>query len=478
MSLVVVTGAAAVDVPGTDGRVRVRGTADVLGVVGTSTGPRQRPEGRLTVEAEGRITRRLRLLTEVRGRIGGPFEGGPGAGVFDLRRAYQNRSPSLEVRQALLEQRWRRADAAVGIQTFAWGKLDGLPPTDVLNPRDYHDPIVRDVEDRKIGVPAAAMTYYPTAPRSWGMRGLRATLIWIPWAVPSRLAEIEERWFPTSTAVPTRITLTRPGLGTLAIPISLRTESEPPPRTLSAGALALRLGGTLRGVDWDIYHYSGPETGPNVNLLADATLRTRLRGDARLSQAHDVMHMTGADAAFVLGPVAIRAEAAHFLDRPMLRPAGDLISSTALTSAELQRVLQQLARRGRARVPLEPLFPDQDAIEWGVGADGIWNGWQPLVQLSQLVVLDSAPRLLVADPETRILVRLAKPWLDDRLRTEVRFMWAIERESWFAQPKVSYLIRDDLRVGVEYLAIDGPPISMIGQFRNNDGVIFTGQWSF
>jgi len=476
VALLFAAGAAlAVDVPGTDGRVRVDGTVDGLAVVGTATGPRQRPEGRVSLDTEARITRRLRLVTEVRGRIGGPFEGGPGAGVYDFRRAYQNRSPALELRQAAIEHRGRHFDAAVGVQTFAWGKLDGLPPTDVLNPRDYHYPIVRDVEDRKIGVPAVALTYYPTAPRSWRMRGLRATVVWIPWAVPSRMAEIRERWFPASTAVPSRISVRGTG-GSLAVPARLRTQSEPPPRSLRAGGLGLRLGGTLRGVDWDVYHYSGPETGPNVDLLADAVLRPRLRAEARLSQAHDVIYMTGADVAFVLGPVALRGEAAHFVDRPMLRSASDLLDE--LSEAQIDRVVARVVRRGRARVPVGELFPDQDVLEWGIGADGVWRGWNPLVQLSQVIVLDSAPPLLVANPETRGLVRLSRRWFADRLTTELRFLWAIERGSWFAQPGVSYLVRDDLRLGVQYLAIGGKRRSLIGQFRGNDGVIFESRWSF
>jgi hypothetical protein len=292
------------------------------------------------------------------------------------------------------------------------------------------------------------------------------------------MAEIEERWFPTSTAVPDRLTIPDSAVGPLDVRVHLRTESEPPPRTLAAGGIGLRLGGTLRGVDWDLYHYSGPETGPNVNLEADAFLRPRLGADARLSQAHDVMHMTGADAAFVLGPVALRAEAAHFVDRPMLRVASDVIAPDELTRRKVDRILARLAQRGRARVPLAALFPDQDVLEWGVGADGVWNGWRPLLQVSQVVVLDPAPRLLVADPETRALVRVSKPWLDERLTGEVRFMWAIERGSWFAQPGVSWLARDDLRVGVAYLAVGGSPRSLVGQFKDNDGVLFEGRWSF
>jgi hypothetical protein len=483
--LLVAAGAGAADVPRTDGRIRVGGVVDGLAVVDTGSGARQRPEGRLTVEAEARLQRRLRLVTEARGRIGGPFEGGPGAGAYDFRRAYQNRSPALELRQAFLEHRGRRVDTVVGIQTFAWGKLDGVPPTDVLNPRDFHDPIIRDVEDRKIGVPAASLTYYPSLPRGWGVRDPRLTVVWIPFAVPSRLAEVEERWFPTSTAIPDRIPVRSAVLDTSVHIDEFRTESDPPPRTIGAGGLALRVGATSRAVDWALYHYSGPETGPNLDLEGDLRLRRPASGlagglaaDARLVQAHDVFHMTGADAAFVVGPVAFRAEVAHFLDRPMLRVAADLVGPGALADAQLVRLVQRVLDDGSARVPLGDLFPDQDVLEWGVGADGLWRGWHPLVQVSQVIILDGAPRLLVADPETRALARLSRRWIDDRLTTEMRFLWAIERGSWFAQPAIFYEPRDDVRVGVGYLAIGGTPKSLIGQFQGNDQVYLEARWSF
>ena len=59
-----------------------------------------------------------------------------------------------------------------GIQKFAWGKLDGPPPTDVLTPRDLHDPLVRDYEESKIGIPAVQLTYYLPPVPSLDLRNL------------------------------------------------------------------------------------------------------------------------------------------------------------------------------------------------------------------------------------------------------------------------------------------------------------------
>jgi hypothetical protein len=129
-------------------------------------------------------------------------------------------------------------------------------------------------------------------------------------------------------------------------------------------------------------------------------------------------------------------------------------------------------------VPLGDLFSQQNAVEWGIGADTVWRGFRPLVQVSQVIITDSAPRLMISNPETRLVGRLEKQWLADRLTTEVQAFWAMERDSWFVRPEVSYLVLDDLRVGVGYLAIGGPADSLIGQFAHNDEVLFLTRWSF
>jgi hypothetical protein len=179
----------------------------------------------------------------------------------------------------------------------------------------------------------------------------------------------------------------------------------------------------------------------------------------------------------VLGGLTVRAEAAHFIDRPYLRRAGDLVEQA--TELPIRPLLRQLNMPGRrVRVPLGDLFPSLDSVEWGVGADYLVNGWQPLLQLNQIVILDPAPDLLIADPETRVAATLRKRYLADRLELETRATYAIERGAWFLFPRVSYAVRDDLRVRVGYLAIGGPRASLLGQFGENDEVVFQARYSF
>jgi hypothetical protein len=478
-----------IEVPGSGGRVAVGGYLDGLAVAETEGGPRQRPGALLDLHLEGEATRWLRGHLDLRTRAGGPFEGGH-PGVYNLNHEYQNRSPSLEVSEVHADVHLRRADLRLGIQKVAWGKLDGIPPTDVVNPRDFHDPLVEDFEERKIGIPALLGTYYLPDVSRLELSGLRATLIYVPIAVPARLALAEERWFPSSTVPPSQVTVPRRKLGQfgqlfphgLTIPVKFGTLNDRPPRHFDDGGIAFRLGGAWRESDWDVYHYTGPETGPNADLRVELRhprgMLLPLTAVSRLRQAHDVIHMTGADWAMPIGGLTVRAEVAHFINKPYLRRSRDLISPRALSALPLTDIVRQVARRGRAPVPLGDLFLDLDTVEWGIGADTVWHGFIPLLQVSQIVLLEPAPRLLITDPETRFTALLRRRFLAERLELELRAVYTLDLGGWFAFPRVSYLLRDDLRLRLGYLAVGGPRSSLIGQFHDNDEVVFQARWSF
>lgn len=485
-ALLLAGAAGAVELPGTGGRVTAGGYVDGLAVAETEGGPSQQPQALVALRLDAMGTRALSGHLELRGRAGGPFVGGH-PGFYNLVHEFQNYSPALELNEAYVDLRFERADVRAGVQKVVWGKLDGVPPTDVVNPRDFHDPLVDDAEERKIGIPGVLATYYlPDLPR-FSLTGMRASALYVPFAVPPRLALAEERWFPSSTVPQTRFVLRTAGLGLplpprLVIPVAFGTRSRRPPHDLEDGGIALRLGGTWGDQDWALYHYTGPETVPDAKLrptlyLVDAN-PFRLRIQSELLQKHDVIHMTGGDWAGSFGGATVRAEAAWFVGRPYLRPASDLVTPEAIARLPLDRLFRRLSRRGQTVVPLADLFPTRDSVEWGVGADYLVRGFLPLVQVNQIVLLEPAPPLLIADPETRLSGSLRKRLLGERLELEVRGTYAIEREAWWIFPRASYHVRDDLRVRLGYLAVGGPRRSIFGQFADNDEVVLQARYSF
>jgi hypothetical protein len=467
-------------VPGTDGNVTLNGWFDGLAVAATEDSPMQRPQLVTTLQLDGRYQRWLRGYLELKGRAGGPFIGGQGAGVYEWTQAFQNRSPALEFAEAWLEARRRRFDVRAGLVRVAWGKLDGIPPSDIVNPRDFHDPLVTEAEERKIGIPMLAGTYHLPL-EGWGFRGLRLGLLYVPIAVPSRLPLAEERWFPSSTEPKGRFNLRPLMIGTLqTADVVFGTNNVPPPRGIEDGGIGARLGGSWRSADWDLYHYTGPWTGADaalVPVLVPKSL-TALTAYTSLAQHHDSLNMTAGAVAFPVGSVTVRAELAHFNEKPYLRPAGDLVSPAALRRLPLDSIENQLGRRRRAYVPLGPLFPTLDSLEWGVGVDTVWRGFQPILQVNQVAFLENAPRLLIGDPDTRFTATVRKNVLDERFELEVRGQYAVERGDWFLFPRVSYLLRDDLRVRVGYLALGGPRQSLFGQYGQNDEVVLQARYTF
>lgn len=516
VSLIVGTGTpsrgASVPVPGTSATVDASGYIDGLAVVDVH-GPRQRPQAIGELSLASRITRALRTQLTLRGRIGGPFEGGH-PGVMNFVHEFQNRTPSLEFNEAYAELRLGDAQVRAGIQKFAWGKLDGQPPTDVLTPRDLHDPIVRDYEESKIGIPAVQLAYYLPPVPSIDLHDLKVNLVYVPIAVPSRVALADERWFPPSirtgdvdvresTAqglIDAQCPPSKPECRVLTVkgdqhfPVSFNTLDSRPPLELDAGGIALRIGGTIHEMDWSISHYTGPETGPDAELLASANCvnclgtvvnehKLPIRAHAILRQDHDIIHMTGADWSTALGGATVRAEVAVFQNRPYLRISNDVVQEllrqlTDSRNPDSKRRVRRVFDGKGARLPLNELFPDRDSVEWGVGADYMIAGFLPLLQLNQVIFTDDGPEELLSNPETRFVASVRKRFLQDTLEVEARGVYAIERGSWFVHPRVTYRAGDHWRLRLGYLAIGGPAESVIGQFRDNDELTLEARYGF
>jgi hypothetical protein len=480
--------AGAIDVDTPAGRWQAGGYAEGLGVVKTDAdSPGQRPEGVLDLTVTGDPHRRVRTHLETQMLFGGPPKNTDGFGAFNFRDVFQNRSPSLEFEEGYVEVSLPRADVRAGLQKFAWGRLDTFHPTDVLNPREYHDPFLTNETESKIGLPSLSASLYPPEP-SWADIATPAfAIIWVPVPVPFRFPLQDERWFPPAASVPPVLDIPagtlRPGLPGAVIHTDFSTANAGAGQRLENGAVGARLSGLSHGVDWSLSFYDGRETAPAFALQTAVRLATPSAGTGALPlDATAVLQprfgriwMTGADAAFQLAGVTARAEAVYGSGRLVPRSTAELLgldNIVRVVGPSADTILAQLLAGQTVPIDLGNLFERRDVIEWGLGADYPYQGWTPVLQVNQSVVLNNDVTLLVPNVDTRLFGALRKAFLSDRLATEIIAVQGLERSYTLAIARATYALTDWLRVRLGYLAIGGSRNTVLGEYKRNDEVFF------
>jgi Protein of unknown function (DUF1302) len=454
------------------GRVRLTGRIEGYGIVRfDQSSPRQLPLARLDLAAEQRVVPRWRWRLSVIGLAGGPPED-PSAGVFDLGHTFQNLSPSLEFDDAYVDYAGDEIGLRAGKQKFFWGRLDGIQPNDLLNPSQYEDPFLTDERDAKIAVPAISATWL--FPRAWRERlpdESRFTLAWVPFAVPWRYPLDDERWFAPSARA--RDQLSVAALPNTPCPCDVTVEqqlanSPAPARQLDNGNLGVRFSGRFGSTDFALVYFDGYDPAPNfsvpIRLVGDpvpppgepftTTAQTQLR------PAYRRFRSIGADAATPLGPFTIRAEAAWRFRRPYPFAVEELTRQILDNPVLLGKLLSG------ETIDLAS-FAERDAVEWGIGADTVVDGFTPLLEIYQIILLHNDQNLLVRNVDTRVTARLSRRWMADRLEGELIGLWGIEAGYELLRAEASYDVADGLQVVAGVLGVWGDRNSIVGQYKRN-----------
>ncbi len=463
--------------------------------------PRQRPAATLDLNLRAEIAPQLRFFLDTRTMAGGTLEHADGFGVFNLSDAFQNISPSLEIEEGYFDILMADFDVRIGKQRFAWGRLDLFRPTDVLNPRRFNDPFVSEDEDAKIGIPAVKLAYYVPASL---LADTSVTLAWVPVPIPFRFPLQEERWFPAFASVPDAVVIPKDffGLdsGSTIVP-RLHTENAPPPQQLDEGALALRVAGAVRGAEWSLSYYDGPETAPAFGFStsvyspsAQEKIRNgqrptipggdlkELLADATLRPLANRMRLVGGDLALPWGGFTTRFEAAFGFGRMLPRSTESLLSLDNIhdkVAPVIFDVVDTILAGDSATLDLGDLFVERDRFEWGAGVDYVIDGWVPLLQVNQAIVTNNdGTELLVSDTDTRILLALRKLLMGDRFKIDLVAFQGIERSYSTALARFSFAITDRLRARFGYVLIAGTRQSVVGQYQDLDEAFFQVRYSF
>jgi len=210
----------------------------------------------------------------------------------DLGDVYQNSTPYLEVKELYAERTMAGVDAKIGIQRFAWGRLDEYPVNDLFNPWDYRQFLMKPLEERKIGVTAVSAAMNRS---DWA-----AQLVWVPWLVPYRLPEADERWSLTSSAT------IFPGAQNLEV---TPHEAELPARRLTNGTVGLRWQ-RLGEVEWalNLFHGFDPRPVFRTTALGVSESDQGYAIDPGFVPSFQKITSLGLDAAMVVGDWSLRSE--------------------------------------------------------------------------------------------------------------------------------------------------------------------------
>jgi hypothetical protein len=212
----------------------------------------------------------------------------------------------VRVQDANLELRGARADLLAGYARVAWGKLDEIQPTDVINPLDVSRFFFEGRSEARLPVLLVRGRVHPS--ENVSIEG-----VYVPAFRRGRFDRLDEATSPFNIAGDVGRDLgTCLAIGCPTLPPSI--DDREPPVTWRNGQVGARLSATTARVDWSVSAFRGIEpfglyrVGPvtPIDIAAGAPLPLVIE--------YPRFTMLGADFEAVRGQWGIRGEIAAFVD--------------------------------------------------------------------------------------------------------------------------------------------------------------------
>ncbi|HKS07658.1 MAG TPA: DUF1302 family protein [Gemmatimonadaceae bacterium] len=319
------------------------------------------------------------------------------------------RYDDAELREAYVGLRAGNLDARIGRQIFAWGRADGINPTDRLSSNDYRFLAPED-DERRLGAGAARATYYANsfAVTALWLPEFRANRVSLPPSV-SGAVEDRDRWNEQAWAV----------------------------RVVQTGSVA----------DWSLSYGSTLDATPDLVMRA-------MPGGPTLELAHHPIRFVGADAAMNVGRFGLRTEAAylHTADRNGDDPSIKNREVFAVAGADRTYA-------GTVNVNVQYLF--RYVLDFDESDEGAPQQVNPLAW--QQNVLSNQTERVQHGASARVGWKL----LHETLETELAGVAYFGPRGGVIRPKVSYAITDHIKVVAGSEHYGGADASVFGLLRAN-----------
>jgi hypothetical protein len=311
-----------------------------------------------------------------------------------------------------------KADLHVGDQIVAWGRADGINPTDNLTPHDYVVPLPLE-EDQRFGTTAVRLDAYLS-------QELTFTVFATPLFEPSR--------FP--------------------LPPGLDFIETRPARTASDSELALKLNRTGGALDWSISYFHGYSLLPSVAAIESAYVLDYNRID-----------VIGADVAHNFGRFGFRSEVAytHPSDTDGIDP--NVRNPRLFWVAGIDRTfLENLNIDGQFFVRWMPHY---QAPEYLCDATA-----------QNLATLNSIIDGQEARTGTGLTFRVSNKWFNDTLQAEVLTLINLTRSDYFLRPLLTYTFSDHIKGMLGGELYRGPKDTPYGIFESASGAFVELRYGF
>jgi hypothetical protein len=305
----------------------------------------------------------------------------------------------------------KRVDLRLGKQIVAWGRADGINPTDNLTPRNYRVMLPLE-EDQRFG--------------TWGAR-LDAYL--------SQALTLEI--FASTFFEPAQFPLP---------PVGAAVSTQRPGHSAHNGELGIKLNKTSGGFDWSLSYYSGYSLLPVIGFATSA-----------LQLHYDRVQVVGADCARNYGRFGFRSEVAYTLpqDHPSadpnaVRPRLFWVNGVDRTFFENLNVNAQVFVRWMPRYQNPADQPDLMARVAGE-LNAIIGGQE-------------------AGASPGVTFRVSDQWLNNTLQAELLSLINLRRGDHYLRPLVTYDVSDRTRVLFGANLYGGPRDAPYGLQRSDNGV--------
>ncbi len=340
------------------------------------------------------------LEAKIEGRLTAPdIRGRPGYG------------PKSELLEGYLTIHFSQADLRIGKQIVAWGRADGINPTDNLTPRNYRVLLPLE-EDQRFGTTSARLDAYLSQTHT-------LTVFVSPYFEPDR--------FPLPTA-------------------GLAVVTRKPSHTLSSTEGGIRLNKVGGDFDWSLSYYHGYNLIPTAGSTGSA-----------LELFYNMMDVFGADCARNFGRFGFRTELAYTLPHDHSDVDPNATRPRLFWVAGVDRTfLEQLNVNLQGFVRWMPRYEDParllDPTARNVGALNSTIGGQE------------------SRVSTGMTFRVSNLWWNDTLRAEILAITNFKRGDWYLRPLVSYDMSDHLRLSFGGNLYRGARAGQFGVLRPNSGV--------